>query len=389
MGRNGNMINISNIEEFQQSYHFFINRPNRAFYLFIFIIVAIIVITLTWSFFAKMDDIVKAEVLLRPATSISTIKTISGGEILKKNYNHNDNVDEGDLLLQLDITADELELKNSYNMMERIIKNIDIYNTLLITIQIGKNAANNNLDENYIYSEKYILEHNSQHLQIEELRIKLERYLSLPEIILVKQNLEIMARELEQAEIKYDLWKNNQIIEATNNLKTLIQNKGNLERRISDLERSIRDATMYAPISGRINEYRKLNIGDNVLLGEEILTIIPDDITELKAELYIEPAYIAKVKIGQKVIIRFPGLPPSKYGKINTEISLIPADYIMGTDNKPVFIVEVKIKEPWLESTKGDKIYLRAGIGAIGRVIVDQDSILMMILKKLDFIVDS
>ncbi len=383
------MTDFKNIEDFHQSYHFFMHRPNKSFYLFIFIVVAIICAAFIWSLIAKMDDIVKADVLLRPATSISVVKTMSGGEILKKNYSHNDYINEGDLLLQLDITADNLELINSHTTMERIENQIEIYNTLLITIQSGKNAAENILDETYIYSEKYILEFISQSIQIDELRIKLEREKSLPEMIHVKQDLEIMSREIEQAELQHSIWKNNQIIETTNNLKNLMQNKENLERRISDLERNIRYATIRAPISGRINENRRLNIGDNIIPGEEIITITPDDNTELKAELHIEPAYIAKVKIDQKVVLRFPGLPPSKYGKLETEISLIPADYVMSADGKPIFIVEAGIPKPWLESSKGEKIFLRAGISAIGRVIVDHDTVLMMILKKLDFINES
>ena len=59
------------------------------------------------------------------------------------------------------------------------------------------------------------------------------------------------------------------------------------------------------------------------------------------------------------------------------------------TDTGPVFIVEAVIKEPWLTSSGSEKIYLRPGIGAAGRVIVDQDTVMRMILKKLDFINES
>jgi hypothetical protein len=43
----------------------------------------------------------------------------------------------------------------------------------------------------------------------------------------------------------------------------------------------------------------------------------------------------------------------------------------------------------WLTSPAGEKIYLRPGIGAMGRIIVDQDTVMRMILKKLDFINES
>jgi hypothetical protein len=67
---------------------------------------------------------------------------------------------------------------------------------------------------------------------------------------------------------------------------------------------------------------------------------------------------------------------------------LIPADYTVGPDEKPLFVVEARLPEPYLVSAGGTKTFLRAGIGAVGRIIVAQDTVMMMILKKLDFIND-
>jgi hypothetical protein len=106
-------------------------------------------------------------------------------------------------------------------------------------------------------------------------------------------------------------------------------------------------------------------------------------------ELYVYPAYIARIKTGQKATLRFPGLPPSKFGKIEAEISLLPPDFTQQSDSGPVFIVEALVKTPWLTSSGGERIYLRPGIGAIGRIIVSQDTVMRMILKKLDFINES
>jgi multidrug efflux pump subunit AcrA (membrane-fusion protein) len=198
-----------------------------------------------------------------------------------------------------------------------------------------------------------------------------------------------MTQELELAELQFAAWKNTQMIETMDVLKGLLQNRENLERRISDLDRNIRNATIRAPISGKVNEYRQLNRGDTILPGEEIVTVVPDDESSLKAELYVDPAYIAQVKIGQIVSLRFPGLPPSKFGKIEAEINLIPPDFTQGSNSSPVFVVEAVIKTPWLTSSGGEKIYLRPGIGAMGRIIVDQDTVMRMILKKLDFINES
>ena len=386
MGRCGYMIRFSNMEEFHLGYQFFMNRPAPAVKYFIFIVFGILVIALTWASIAQMDDIVKATVFLRPAKTISIIKPLTGGQVQTKNYVHNGYVVEGDLILQLDTTADILELQNSKELMARINNSILVYTTLLETIKKNTNVATIKNEEAYLHSERYILENQRQILQIKEMKKKLEMEKKMPEMLSVRQKVDDMEGELERVELQFALWKNSSIIETTDTIKSLMQNRETLERRMSDLDRTIRNATVYSSITGKVNEYRKLNIGDNIVPGEEILAIVPDDEKELKAELYIEPAYIARIKIGQKAVLRFPGLPPSKYGKIEAEINLIPVDYNAVQNSIPTFIVEAKIQEPWLVSNEGDKIYLRAGIGAVGRIVIDRDTVLRTVLKKLDFI---
>jgi multidrug efflux pump subunit AcrA (membrane-fusion protein) len=381
------MIRFSDISEFHRGYQFFMLRPSRATSLFIITVGSIVLATLIWVSIAKMDDVIKADALLRPLETISSVKVLSGGEVLKKKYMQDSLVTEGELLLQLDVSADTLELENSKKLMKRIEDNIIICNAFLETIKSGKNRTNSQNEESHIRSQAYLIEYQRWINQIEGLESRLEREKSLLESAIIKQELENKEREIKQTKLQLSLWKNNQTIETIDNLKNLTQDKETLERHISDLERTIRNATIYAPISGRIKEVRKFNIRDYLLPGEEILTIIPPD-ANLKAELYVSPAYIAQVRIGDKVTLRFPGLPPSRFGKLDAEISLIPADYTINNGTEPVFIIEAHIKNPWLTSTKGEKIYLRSGISAQGRIILKQDTVIGMILKKLDFIFD-
>jgi hypothetical protein len=106
----------------------------------------------------------------------------------------------------------------------------------------------------------------------------------------------------------------------------------------------------------------------------------------LKAEIYVDPAYVALVKTGQNVTLRFPGLPPSSFGKLDTTVTLIPADYTVVEDGQAVFVVEAYIPHPWLDNRRGSRQLLRPGISAEARIVIDQDTILHMVLKKLDFI---
>jgi len=380
------MMRFSNMEDFHLGYQFFMNKPSGAARNFILIITGIIVAAFVWAGIAQMEDIVQATALLRPVETISTVRPLTGGQVQVKNYVQNGLVKKGDLLLQLDTSADILELRNSKELMARINNSLTVHTTLLETIRLNANAAPRENGEAYIHSAQFILENRHQQLQVEETRMRLENERSLPEAMAIRVRLDELELELERAELRFALWRNGRIVESTDTINVLTQQRENLERRISDLERNISNSTIYSPISGRVNELRRLNVGDNVIPGEEILAVIPEGETGLRVELHVDPAHIARVGAGQTVVLRFPGLPPSRYGKMETKIGLIPADVSAVHGFAPVFIVEALLDEPWLVSRNGEKVYLRAGIGASARIIIGRDTVLRMLLRKLDFI---
>jgi len=379
-------MHFSNMEDFHLGYQFFMTRPSRGARNFILTVAAVLVAAIVWASIAQMEDVIQATALLRPVETISTVRPLTGGQVQVKNYAQNGLVAKGDLLLQLDTSADVLELRNSKELMARINNSLLVHTTLLETIRINANAAPRENGEAYIHSAQFILQNRHQQLQVAEKRMRLENERNLPGAMVVRIRLDELALELERAELQFALWRNGRIVESTDMINALTQQRENLERRISDLERNIGNATIYAPISGRVNELRRLNVGDNVIPGEEILAVIPDGETGLRVELQVDPAHIARIRAGQMVVLRFPGLPPSRYGKMETEIDLIPADVSAFHGMYPVFVVEALLEEPWLMSRNGEKAYLRAGIGASARIIIDRDTVLRMFLRRLDFI---
>jgi len=380
------MIRFSNMENFHLGYQFFMNKPSNVARNFILIIAGIIIAAVAWAGIAQMEDVVQAAAMLRPIETISTVRPLTGGQVQVKNFAQNGLVEKGDLLLQLDTSADVLELRNSNELMARINNGLLVHATLLETIRLNANAAPRGNGEAYIHSAQFILQNRHQQLQVAEKRMRLENERSLPGAMVVRVRIDELALELERAELQLALWRNGRIVESTDMINALTQQRENLERRISDLERNISNATIHAPISGRVNELRRLNVGDNVIPGEEILAIIPEGETGLRVELHVDPAHIARIRAGQMVVLRFPGLPPSRYGKVETEIDLIPADVSAAHGFAPVFLVEALLEEPWLMSRNGEKAYLRAGIGASARIIIDRDTVLRMLLRRLDFI---
>ena len=71
-----------------------------------------------------------------------------------------------------------------------------------------------------------------------------------------------MQAQYEQNVLQYNTWKNTQLMQTLETYRQLQTDRNSAESRISELERVIKNSTMYAPISGRITEVKKMNCGD-------------------------------------------------------------------------------------------------------------------------------
>lgn len=375
------LVKLEKLNLLSETHDFFDTQVSKAVNIFLYCVFAILVGVILWSTLAKMDDVVKATAVLRPIENISELKCLSSGEVFLKNYYQNQKVCKGDLLLQIDCKVEENELQIIKEQKKRyeeyLVVNKNLYS--IIENEIFE------IDTNFIQAESYISEYKKLKLQVEDLQKKYDTELSMPSSLKTPQKIEECKNQLEQTQLALNSWKNNKLINLNDLINNYEEKIQSLNSRIVSLERSIKNTRLYAPIDGFIDEQLSLNIGDYILGGTEVLRIIPSENEQLKAEILVDASKVARVKVGQEVKLRFPGLPPSTFGQLKGKISLIPAD-ISVVSNNPVFIVEAEITEPYLYSSKGDKVKLQSGLSSEARIVISRDTIMKMILRKLDFV---
>ena len=377
---------LKTFDDMKKTSAFFMLKPVNAIYGFIITVCFSILVVIVWALIAPMDDVVKASVLLRPSQAVSSVRCVTSGELFAKNFDNDDIVKEGDLLFCLDTTALKTDLDSYRLAQEKNAADIVIYKKLLETIERGEISGIEKKSDAYLKSNSYLLEKSKNKTVLEEVWIKLKREQETPDGLKVPQKIEDLENQYRQAKLSYETWLNDQNIQAKEKLLSLNTEKNTIESRISELERSIKNSTIYAPISGRISEIKKLNIGDYVLAGEEVLRIVPQNSDALRADIYVDPSYVARVKVGNPVKIKFPGLAPSRYGMVETEVSIVPPDVTIMTSGQSAFVVEAVIKNPYLSAKHGQTARLLPGISAEARIITDRSTAMQMVLRKLDFI---
>jgi multidrug resistance efflux pump len=380
------MMHLTDYNTFKKTTTFFMLQPCRAMYGFIITMFVTCAALLVWASVAPMDDMVKVSVVLRPVEAVSSVRCVSGGEVTEKRYVNDGQVREGDLLFMLDTSASEKELAAERAHLTRLRGDMLTAETLLETIRTERFPALPVLSDAYVRSAAYLYEKKRYETVIADMKTKLEREKNKPASLSVPQNVQDIQAQYEQNVLLYNTWKNTQLTQTLETYRQLQTDRNSAESRLSELERVIKNSMMYAPISGRITEVKKMNCGDYVMAGEEVLRIVPEGSSALKAELYVDPLYIARVAVGNPVKIRFPGLPPSRYGQVETTVSLIPPDCTLLATGSPVFVAEALVPEPYLVSKNGKRAQLLPGITAEGRIITERSTALRMVLRKLDFI---
>lgn len=375
---------LKTFDDMQKTSVFFMLKPTNAIYGFIITVCVSIAAILVWANFAPMDDVVKATVLLRPSTAVSNVKCVTSGQIFSKNFVNDDEVIEGDLLFTLDTTVYQTELESYQKELLKNHNDIFIIETFLDTVEYETLPQVNKNSDAFVKASSYITELYRYQTSICDIKTKLEREQNKPQSLKIPQSITDLQNQLNQNELAFEAWKNNQKLTALESKKSLQSTKNSIESHITELKRAIKNSTIYAPISGRISEITKLNIGDYLLAGEEVLRIVPQN-NKLKADIYVDPSYIARVNVGNPVKIKFPGLPPSRYGMIETEVSIVPPD-VTYLNGQTVFIVEAEIETPLLTTKNGQVTKLLPGISAEGRIVTDRSTVMQMVLRKLDFI---
>ena len=377
---------LKTFDDMKKTSAFFMLKPVNAVYGFIVTVCLAIAAVIVWASVAPMDDVVKASVLLRPSQAVSSIKCVTSGELAVKNFENDDIVQEGDLLFSLDTTALKTELESYRLAQKKNLDNLHVYKMLASTISSSKLEVEEEDTDAYLKSKSYLLEKSRYETILEDARVKYKREKEAPEALRVPQTIVDLENQYTQTKLSYETWLSNQSIQTNEKLSALETERKSIESGISELERAIKNSTIYAPISGRISEVIKRNSGDYILSGEEVLRIVPQENEALKADIYVDPSYVARVKVGNPVKIKFPGLAPSRYGMVETKVSLVPPDVTLTPTGEAAFVVEAVIDNPYLHTKQGQTARLLPGITAEGRIVTERSTAMQMVLRKLDFI---
>lgn len=230
--------------------------------VFIYLVLFLIVVAFIWMWFGEIDITVKASGILRPAKKVSVVWNINGGRIEEINYVEGKRVKKGDLLYVIDSGIYKLQWDILKKDREKLMNDIDSLKLLEKSYLEGRNLLT---EDNREYYNRYLVyQYNYEQLAL-DLR-KAESIYRREQRLSPSSTTKIRLEELEAnyrlAQLAFERFKNEVLINIKNELESKEAMLKELEAQIAEIEKRIELNYVRAPIDGIVQVLQDFNVDD-------------------------------------------------------------------------------------------------------------------------------
>ncbi|MEI6573003.1 MAG: HlyD family type I secretion periplasmic adaptor subunit [Alphaproteobacteria bacterium] len=371
-------------QEFLPSALEILERPPSPIALALLVsICAIVVITLTWSWFGYTDIVAIAQGKIQPSGRVKTVQPIESGKIEKIRAVNGQKVAEGDTLIELqsddaqaegraiDVALWAAGAENIWRLavVEAAKSNDDRAKVIwpvfiplevqtreelvakadLTQLRAQISSLDAQRDQKKAERERLTNTIGAQEALITILSERVDMRQALQNSASGTRASLIDAQETLAYQKTFLATERGQLIEAERGIDALtaeinrtLQNfiaenilKASDAKRVADEARPRREKvqvridnlTLRAPVSGVVQASSAVNSGQVLIAGQEVMRVVPDGLT-LEAEAYLPNKDIGFVHEGQHASIKIEAFPFTRYGTIEATVLRVGQDAI-------------------------------------------------------------
>ncbi len=282
--------------------------------------------------------------------------------------------------LKAKLDQNEIKIKQAFIKIQS-----DSINLLAAKLKYANSEKQlNRIKELYEKGIKSLTELEFKKLDFQEAEAKV---ISL-ENSLLSTNNDISNYEFNKSVIKNEF--ENKFSKIRADRMTALSNKFNADGSVDKLQSSFNklkvrseNYVLRSPINGTITKVYKKGLGEIVKSGEEVLSIIPDDL-DLAVEMYVKPVDVPLIKKEQIVRIQFDGWPAiifsgwpnNSYGTFSGKVYAIDK-YISENGMYRVLVEQDENNEKWPE-------LIRVGAGTNSIILLNEVKLYYELWRKLN-----
>lgn len=374
----------------------FRNRWLNQSTLVIFGVITFFVLAVGWSFWAELDQVSRAPGQVIPTGRIQVIQSTDGGQIERLFVREGDNVEDGQLLVQLEdvklrasVSEAQGKVASLMSTMARI--NAELFDRPLIFPKEVQNFPEFVTNQTLLY--------NKRRQALDDQVSALDEMLGL-----MRQELNMNMPLLEQGDVsKADVLRlqrsvsdiESQIVNVRN--KYLQDLQAEYTKTEEDLvtarevlaQRSdaLKDTKIRAPVDGIVKNVRLTTVGGVLRPSDEVLSIVPTG-DELIVEAKMSPSDIAYVRVGQPASVRFDAFDSSIYGTADGEVTYVSADTL--TEQSPqgeqvFYRVHIEVDTSSMKPRHADeKIEIQPGMTATAEIQTGKNTVWKYLTKPIN-----
>ncbi|EDP96592.1 HlyD family efflux transporter periplasmic adaptor subunit [Kordia algicida OT-1] len=160
----------------------------------------------------------------------------------------------------------------------------------------------------------------------------------------------------------------------------------NLEQAKQDLENQIlqweQQFVLKSPIQGEVTVFDIWSKYQNVNVGQDLFTVIPDEIEGIIGRVSFPVQNSGKIEVGQSVIIKLDSYPYQEWGSLSGEIiNISGVPQLNPQGGPPMYVAYLKVKS--LESSFEKSIDFKQEMEGAAEIVVEELTVMQRIFYQL------
>ena len=353
-----------------------ISRSRSIIYLGVLFLLCGVMVSLPFSY---VSISVKSSALIRPATEISSIRSLVNGRVKESLVRENQPVQKGDILyvIESDVLNDKGKLLASKIEDTRHFIT-DLKSLAFATTPVSALSTSLIQQSNYNYQQKL----RDATTRFKKVKTDYNRNHKLhQQKVIADAEFENFQFELDKAKNDLELLRQDQLNQWQGELRSYEKELQDFESQLVQLQKEKENLTIKAPVSGNIQNLAGVYAGSMVFANQDLAQISPD--TNLIVEAFVNPNDIGLLQKNMPVRFQVDAFNYNQWGLATGKILEISNDIHIIND-KPVFKVRCVLDQEYLQLKNGYKGYLKKGMTMQARFMVTERTLWQLLFDKVD-----
>ncbi|WP_299593778.1 HlyD family efflux transporter periplasmic adaptor subunit [uncultured Microbulbifer sp.] len=336
-----------------------LSKSNRVIWVFFLLLVCFV----TWSYFARVDEVSKGAGKVIPTSRAQFIQSLEGGILARLNVAEGDIVERGQVLAQLDPTKIRSNVQESEARYRA---------ALASAARLTAEVNGTDLDfpeelkkfDDLVAKERKLYQTRQKGLgdslsSLEESRELVQRELSITRSLVssgAASNVEVLrlSRQKSELDLKIKDVRSEYMVRAREEMAAVNAEVEALRSVIEGRADSLTRLTLKSPVRGIVKDIEVTTIGGVLPPNGRLMEIVPLD-DRLLIEAKISPRDIAFIHPGQEAKVKITAYDYSVYGGLDGKVTIISPDTIQDETRPGEYFYHVLIL------TDEDALINRAG----------------------------